>query len=468
MNQIETVLANYEQADAWLLSLIRDPLGRSFTQEKPKAERLQAYQQKLARLRHFLHHAGTPQQKYKTVHITGTSGKGSVTTMINALLQATGVRVGHHINPYLQLPLEKLMVNGRFTSPQAFAQHVTHFKELYETWLPKRGEHDGLRYGEVWVSLTYFYFAQEQVEWAVMEAGMGGRFDASNVVDSELAVITNVDYDHARTLGPALEDIAWHKAGIMKQGKMAVTAVRPSNLRAVLKQEAQAKQAKLYCLGEDWDYTLHKDQTVTVQTPHRTYERLVIGATGAYQRENAALAVTAVDLLQDQLPQPLHNVLRPALETVSYNGRMEIMQTEPLVILDGAHNPHKMQTLIHSLRQDYPHKRLILIIGALGYKFKAGLLQAVVGETAVFYATEPHVYGKKGMPASEMAEQIHAVDPDKPIHTFEQVADALQHAISYAQPDDLIVVTGSLYLVGEAREYWFPSAQMLQQLAEDG
>ncbi len=469
MSQSKSFISDFYEQQQWLFSLIQGP-KQDEDRSQPKKKKSQAewltyYSARTKRISEFLRFAGHPEQQYHAVHIAGTSGKGSVTTMIAALLAECRLRTGHTVSPYLQLPTEKLICDGRLIRPSEFAQLIRDFRLLYNAWLEQGGV--VLRYGDAWTLLKYLWLAKREVDWAVIETAVGGRYDRTNVIPSKLAVITNVDYDHVKSLGPALTDIAHHKAGIIKEGQLAITAATHPDVLQVIRAEAKAKGATLHCLGHEFDYTIDEKGLLSVQTQFNHYQSIRVKATGTYQLQNAALSIAAADLLAQHYPISLSQPsVSSALNRVTYPGRMEIVSQDPLIILDGAHNPAKIQALVHSLQTIYPDKQATIILGVLGYKDVNKIVTGLRPITRRLIATEPHLLGKRATPAKLLANMVQDIYPNVPITFAEYVHDAINQAKMSCGRDDLIVITGSLYLVGEARSYWYPVEEVLKKSEE--
>lgn len=453
----DALLADYQAQLDWLLTLVRDPQGRRFLAPRPIAERQVLYQARLEKMRGFLNFIGNPQRQFRSVHVAGTSGKGSVTSMIAALLQACGRRTADHTSPYLQIPNEKLRLNGQMIAPSELGGLIEDFRPKYAAWLAQGGD---LLYGEAWVALTFAWLAQQQPDWAVIETGMGGRLDATNVLPSSLAVITNVGYDHMQVLGETLAEIAWHKAGIIKEGGVVVSAESNPDTLAILQQEARSQHAAFHPLHA----THHPDGAFTLHAPHHTYH-LALPLAGTYQQANAALAIAAVDWLAGAHDFPLTlDHIHTALDHFNLPGRFELVAERPQVILDGAHNQPKMQALAASLAACYPDRRLTVIIGLLYAKDAHSMLAALQPVARRFIVTQPHVFGKPALPPVALAQAARSAAPDCPVTMAPDVQAALDEALATADPDDIILVTGSIYLVGEARERWHPRLTLLRQL----
>lgn len=456
---VDALLADYQAQLDWLLTLIRDPEGLRFRQPRPTDERQRLYQARLAKMRAFLAFLGDPQTRFRAVHVAGTSGKGSVTSMIAALLTACGQRTADHTSPYLQIPNEKLRLNGQMIAPSQLAGLIRDFRPNYDAWLAQGGD---VMYGEAWVALTFQWLARQQPDWAVVETGMGGRLDATNVLPSRLAVITNVGYDHMQALGSTLAEIAWHKAGIIKEGGVVISAETNPASRVILEEEARARNAVFLT----WSYTLSPAGVLTIAAARRSY-RLALSIP-PYQQANAALAIGAVDWLAGVYRFPFdEGHIHAALDHFTFPGRFEIVARRPLVLLDGAHNRPKMQALVESLSASYPDRPVTAVVGMLYSKDAATLLAALQPVAHRLILTQPQVFGKPAQSLENLVQAAHTVAPACPVTVAPDVQTALDEALASTDPGGLILVTGSIYLVGEARERWYPRDALLRQLEAD-
>ena len=287
----ESALAKYHWASRYISELIQGPPSPrpSASPEEIRARALA----RLDRLRQFLAFVGNPQQQYRSVHVGGTSGKGSTSALIASLLHAGGFHVGLHVSPYLQVETEKLQIDGRLLPAERFAEHVGALDGEIKRWVAQGGP--PLTYGEFWVALTFFSFAREALDWAVIEVGAGGRFDLTNVLLSDVAVITSIGLDHMRSLGGTIPEIAWHKAGIIKPGRPAVTTVTKPDALEVIAREATETGSKLthvlegrefdvLSTGADGTRVLDRESGVTFATV----------LPGHFQGANVAAAVAAI------------------------------------------------------------------------------------------------------------------------------------------------------------------------------
>jgi dihydrofolate synthase/folylpolyglutamate synthase len=462
---VNDILPRYEQARSWLYSFFTPPSERRPRRKRTPEEWRERMPAMLARMELLCESMGRPQDRFPAVHIAGTGGKGSTTMLIGRILEGLADCVGVHVSPYLQVTGEKLVINGQIIAPSRFVEMVSVLREQCELF-KERHPDARLTHGMVQVAFFYLYFAASDLDWGVVETGLGGRFDLTNVLTPELSVITNIDYDHVNSLGPELWRIAWQKAGIIKRHKPVITAEQKPEALAEIRKEAQTQEARLYCLGEDWSWeTVSMDEsgcTLNVTAPYGRYEQVWMPVLGPFQAQNAGLAIAAVDVLAHESGMALsQETVREQLAGARLPGRLEVMQQEPLVILDGAHNPQKAQSLAHALRTLYPDRTYTLIFGMLGTKDAASSLAHLVPRAARVAVTRPHVEGKRATEPHELAEVVTSVGYDGPLGVYPGVMDALGEMLKDAAPNDLIVITGSLYMIGEARGYWVNPQRLL-------
>ncbi len=457
MHDFSHLNARYRWAVSYLRALIQAPPGPP-PGTPPEVVRLRA-QRRLARLRAFLRFLNDPQDAYPVVHVTGTSGKGSTAAFIASILDSAGYRVGLHVSPYLQVETEKLQIGRELIAAERFADLVSELDEAVRSWVARGGQ--PLTYGEFWTALAFSAFRAEHVDIAVIEVGVGGRFDLTNVVQPAVSVITTVGLDHIRTLGPTIRDIAWHKAGIIKPGRPAVTGVTEPELLAVLQSEATAVGAPLRVLvpGRDFDHAFERGRSFLVDRLHE--RKFLLGLAGDFQAMNAALAVAAVQALSPQLPRLPDEAIAQGLATARFPGRFEIVQHAPTVLLDGAHNPQKLEALLTALdRLPRPGRRLI-VFGVLDGHDAAAMAAQLATQADLVITTRPRAILRE------------AADPDSLAALFASrsctalaipdVDTAIETALALAGPEDQVIVTGSLYLVGQIREHWYPAADIITQ-----
>lgn len=460
--------SEYWAAQNWLLSLIQDPQGLRYTTPRPHATRLAEMKGQIPRLAAYLEAAGNPQTHFNSVHVAGTSGKGSVTEMLSSMLFAAGVPAGHHTSPYLQVCNEKLVASGRLIAPSEFVTLVANFRHSYHRWqqsYPKRY----LKYGEAWVALTLEFMARAQVEWGIIETGMGGRYDPTNIIDSQISVITNVSFDHTESLGSTLKEIAWHKAGIIKPGRPVLTTETKAEPLQTISELAATNQSPLFVLGRDFQFGIQQtgnSKMLNVAAPYHRYDEIELGVTGDHQYQNAALAISTLDVLIQQGKLDISvAAVRRGLNQLKLSGRYETMQTEPQIILDGAHNPAKIAALQQKLVADFPGQRIRFVFGMLLTKDARAMLELLTPLARQWYLTQPVVLGKPALPAEQLQKLLLEMStPPRQTPTFPTVVAALAAAMSDATADEIIVVTGSIYLIGEARNHWHPTEEILKNL----
>ncbi|HVX31058.1 MAG TPA: Mur ligase family protein [Nitrolancea sp.] len=450
----ESALAKYEWASRYISNLIQGPPSPrpGATAEEIRARALA----RLDRLRQFLAFIGDPQQAYRSVHVGGTSGKGSTSALIAGILHAAGFHTGLHVSPYLQVETEKLQLDGRLMPPERFAEHVAALDAEINRWEAQGGPR--LTYGEFWVALTFFSFAREALDWAVIEVGAGGRFDLTNVILSDVAVITSIGLDHTRTLGGTIPEIAWHKAGIIKTGRPAVTTVNKPDAFEVIAREATEAGAPLAHIREGIDF-----EVVSTGASGTEVRDLVSGETfkttlpGQFQAYNVAAAVAAA-----RAAGVVDNaVIGRGIAETRFAGRMEIVQEHPLVVLDGAHNPEKMDSFLRGAAELGTPRKRMLVLGSLDghdYLTVAGIIAPFADEVIV---TAPSAQERSSGSTEAIAEVVRR--SGKPVEVIPEPRAAIDAALARADPADHVLVTGSLYLVGAVRERWYPSDAIVLQ-----
>ena len=474
---LERYRAAVARTDA-LIERNNTPEGKSPAEIRARAEL------RLGRVRRFLAQLGDPHRRYPIVHVAGTSGKGSTSTAIAAILAAAGYRVGLHTSPYLQAPTEKLQIDGRLVGPDAFADLVDGVLAAHDEWRAT-GE-DQLTYGEVWVALLATYFAREAVDVAVVEVGAGGRFDLTNVVDPAVSVITSIGLDHTVTLGGTIPEIAWHKAGIIKPGAPAVTAVTDPAALAPIAAEADHSGVSLgrvvpgatfEVLAADPDGTTWREIG-----PDGTPGPALPAQPGRFQAANAATAVAAVRALV-ALGRGFavsERAVAAGLVAAGIPGRFETVQRADRpdggvvrVVLDGAHNPEKIAALatdLAALRRGRPGQgpasgRLVVVLGALEAKQHGAMVPPLLPHADALVVTAPRVLAKPGVAPEDLAAAVRGAGWDGPLAVEPDPRVAIDRAIQLAG-DGLgatVLVTGSLYLVGNVRGRWYRDESVVRQ-----
>ncbi|MGH2724922.1 MAG: bifunctional folylpolyglutamate synthase/dihydrofolate synthase [Actinomycetota bacterium] len=386
-----------------------------------------------------------PELTYPTVHVTGTNGKTSTARVAARILCGHGLAAGLYTSPHLHSVTERLALCEEAISQDEFAEGYEHLRPYLQE-VDGRGER--VTYFEALTALAYLWFADKPVDAAVFEVGMGGRWDATNLVRGEVAVLCPIGLDHPE-LGETVEEVAGEKAGIIKPEATAVVQQQRPEAMAVI--EARAKGVGATVTLEDRDFGVEArdlavgGQRLRIRGLHETYEELLLPLHGEHQACNAAAAVAASEALLGRALSA--DVLREALAGATSPGRMEVVTRHPLVVLDGAHNPDGAAALAEALAESFVWRRLHLVIGVLGGKDLRAIVDALAPRSDVAYAcasTSP-----RALPAEEVAAACERAGVPATVHG--SVARAVSAARAAAAEDDLILVSGSLYTVADAR-----------------
>jgi dihydrofolate synthase/folylpolyglutamate synthase len=398
----------------------------------------------LERMRRLCAVAGHPERAYRSVLVGGTNGKGSVCTMLAAILEEAGLRVGLSPKPHLYDLRERFQLNGRLIAPEEFAEFVANLA----AWLDMDPSLEPPTWFEAMTLIAFQFFARH-AEWAVVEVGLGGRFDATNVLEPELPVITNVTLDHTDRLGETVEAIAFEKAGILKPGGFAITGAENQAL-AVIEQAAAERGVGLWRLGEEIRLTgIETDEggvRFDVATPLGKLEGLRTPMLGAHQAANGALAAAAALWLADRAPVT-EPAIRAGIARARIAGRLELLRRDPLLLIDGAHNPDAARRLRETLETLFraPGRRLILVLGALSTHPYAQVVDELAPAVDRVIATRPQ--HPHAVPAAELAERARALG--RPAEVVELVPAAVERALAEARPEDVVCVAGSFYTIAE-------------------
>jgi dihydrofolate synthase/folylpolyglutamate synthase len=399
----------------------------------------------LERMQRLMDIMGDPQRAAPVVHVTGTNGKGSTAQMITRLLMAQGLRVGTYTSPHLERVNERITLDGEPIDDETFAEEVLATADL-EVLAGVRPS-----YFEILTAAAFRTFADAAVDVAVVEVGLLGRWDATNVADADIAVVTNVGLDHTEYAGPTLADIAREKAGIVKPGSTLVLGETDPELAAIFRAESPGI---VWWRELDFDCTQNQlalgGRSVTLQTPLAVYPDVFLPLHGRHQGDNAAVALTAVESF---FAAPMAaDVVEEGFAAVRVPGRFEVLGHQPLVVIDGAHNPAGADACAAVFEDDFdPIGRRILVVGFLRGRDPADMLGALRADAAaiVICCTPP---SPRAVPAEETAAAARALEVDEVI-VEPDVARACEVALRHAQADDAVLVTGSLYVVGEARPF---------------
>jgi dihydrofolate synthase/folylpolyglutamate synthase len=383
---------------------------------------------------------GNPQQKFRTIHVAGTNGKGSVAAILASILQTCGNKTGLYTSPHLIRFNERIVVDG----------HPIDDEDVLSAYKAVKAVHHGDReptFFEFTTAMALLEFRRRKVSWAVIETGMGGRLDATNVIHPALSIITNVSVEHSEYLGSSIRQIAAEKAGIIKSGVPVVTGVRQKSAVEVVVAAAAARHAPLYRMGKDFRVRRTSQNTFNFQSPQTKWTGLASSLAGQHQLENTALALAACDVLSPEFPKLTQNCVKKALLNTRWPGRLEKVMDRPLTLLDGAHNLIAARKLAKYLGSYLAGRRITLVIGILDDKPYRAMLEALVPTCHRIIVTQPKI--QRALP-TEILETA-AKELTKEVDVVRDVSQAVAAAIASSAPDDVVCIAGSLYVVGEAK-----------------
>ncbi|MFO7711760.1 MAG: folylpolyglutamate synthase/dihydrofolate synthase family protein [Dehalococcoidia bacterium] len=403
----------------------------------------------------LLSRMGNPQLAAKAVHIAGTKGKGSVAAMTARVLSTSGYKTGLYTSPHFHTLRERISIDGCLIPEAGFAAAMSEIRPFIES-MREDAAFRQFTYFEVLTVLGFAYFSKEKVDFQVLEVGLGGRLDATNVAKPDVCIITSISLDHTQILGDSLEQIAREKAGIIKPGCWVVVAPQQEEAAAVIMDVCREKDARMVKVGSDITWCkvggdlLH--QSLVIKGRENSY-RIDIPLLGDYQLENASAAVAALEILASEGFDISADGITEGLSGVRWPGRFHILQREPTVLIDGAHNVASMRRLVSNIREYFGDKRVVVVFGTSGDKDIPGLVSelASIGPQVIATRSSQPRAASPSTLASEFSKRgIEA-------ETSESIPQALSLASSKVGKADLICVTGSLFVVAEALDYFSTS-----------
>ncbi|MEA3407340.1 MAG: folylpolyglutamate synthase/dihydrofolate synthase family protein [Chloroflexota bacterium] len=406
---------------------------------------------RLSRVEALLADLGDPHRAFDSVHIAGTKGKGSTTAMIESILRGAGYHTGMYTSPHLHTFRERIRLNGELIPEEDVAKGM----ERMASVLAARPE---VTVFEIITALAFWYYAQKQIDIGVIEVGLGGRLDATNVLKPLVSVITSISKDHTELLGDTIEAIAREKAGIVKEGTPVVSAPQRPEAMRVIEAVCEERNAPLVIVGRDWCWRSLgiEDTGQRMHIYHGQhdgepeYKGLKIPLLGPFQLENTCNAVAAVELLKSTGWSISKDAVQRGLANVDWPGRMEVLGRKPLVIVDGAHNPYSARRLLEAVVSFAPYRKLHLVFGAGRTHLPQKLLAILAPASDGIYVTQAkHPHATSSQTLQEMAHDLgyEAV-------VTETVEDAVGRALQEAEVEDLVLATGSLFVVAEAQRAW--------------
>jgi len=435
---------NYSQADEYLNSFINYEQIPGISYVQPGYS--------LKHVEELLNRMGNPQLAARTIHIAGTKGKGSVSAMIAQVLSDSGYKTGLYTSPHFHTLRERISIGGSLISEAEFAAAMVEIKPFIES-MRKDTVFRQLTYFEVLTALAFAYFKKKQVDFQVLEVGLGGRLDATNVARPIICIITPISLDHTQILGNSLEEIAREKAGIVKSGCWVVISPQPEEAASVITDICREKKGKIVQVGKD--ITWHKiggdlyHQSLVVEGRRNNYQ-VSIPLSGDFQLENAASAVAALEVLGSAGFAISTADIARGLARVKWPGRFHILQEYPTVLVDGAHNVASIKRLVDNIKGYFAHKRIFLVFGTSCDKDIPGIINELVPLSPQVIVTR--AAHSRAAPLSTLVAEFSKRGIELEIR--ETVTEAISRALSLADRTDLICVTGSLFVVAEALDYF--------------
>ncbi len=437
---------NYQDAIARLLSLVDHERSAPAL---PRQKRIYD----LRNVSSLLDRMGNPHRRPGIVHVAGTKGKGSTAAMIEAMLRAAGYSTGFYSSPHLHSFCERIRLDGEPVSPATFAELTASIwpHHLANAADPEAGP---ATLFEFLTAMAFQCFADSRTDFSVIEVGLGGRLDATNVVTPAVSVITPVSLDHTAILGDTIGEIAADKAGIIKPGVPVVVAPQFPDAMAAIETAATAQSAPLVPVAEAASCRVGSvsadGQDITIRSDRDTYH-VLLPLLGDFQGSNAAVAITAVETLIDAGYDIRHDAICDGLSTVQWPARLEVLRRDPIVVADGAHNDHSVGTVLATLKDSVPHERLTVVAGFSRDKRVSAMVELLAQRADRVIATRSR--HPRSMRPAEIVDEFcgqgcNAVG----IAAYDTVSDAVNAACADAEPGELVLITGSLFVAAEARE----------------
>ncbi|MEH7236199.1 bifunctional folylpolyglutamate synthase/dihydrofolate synthase [Bacillus sp. JJ1562] len=430
------MIQTYEEALTWIHGRLR--LGM-----KPG----------LARMEWMMERLDHPQEKLRAIHVAGTNGKGSTVSYIRNILQEAGYKIGTFTSPYIETFNERISVDGKPISNDEIVSLLQVIKPLAEE--VEETELGGPTEFEVITAMALYYFGQSSdIDFVIMEVGLGGKLDSTNVINPLVSIITSIGFDHMNILGETIEEIAGEKAGIIKPNVPVITAVEQQEAIEVISAKAKEESSPFHQLGQDFfilDHQSDDGEAFTVKTQNKTFQNLHISMKGAHQVRNASLAVMAVHMLQNSGAVQLKgNELAGGLEKTKWIGRFEEISKEPLVILDGAHNPEGINSLVDTIETHLNGKDIHIIFSALSDKKLDTMIEQL--EKAANSLTFTSFNYPRAASTGELYENSSAGEFILTVDHWQEAVKAGLERVS-SEENVALVITGSLYFISEVREF---------------
>jgi dihydrofolate synthase/folylpolyglutamate synthase len=396
-----------------------------------------------------------PQDKLKFIHVAGTNGKGSTCSFINNILMSAGFKTGLYTSPFIQVFNERIRINNENISDDEIAR-LTSFVKVKISQMTSMGLNHPTEF-EIVTAIGFLYFAQNNCDFVVLEVGLGGRLDATNIIPPPLvSVITSIGYDHIEYLGNNLQDIAFEKAGIIKTGSYAVLYPNPQPITKFLSDICKERACPYYIVDNNSINFISTNDDYQ-RFDYKNCKNLSINLLGKHQLSNAATAIEAINVLIEKNYSINLNHIKEGLKNTFWIGRFEIIKRDPLFIIDGAHNIDGANVLCNTLSTNYPKHKKIFIIGLLKDKDIKGILEKIL-EVAHFVITITP-FSPRALPSSELASEIKKINPSIPVESYDELNQAILQSLKLAKSFEtnieksLVCSCGSLYYIGEVRKF---------------
>jgi dihydrofolate synthase/folylpolyglutamate synthase len=415
----------------------------------------------IQKIRDLMDVLGSPQRAYPAIHLTGTNGKTSTARMIDAVLRAHGLHTGRYTSPHLETVRERISLDGESISEEQLARTYDEIAPLADLIDARNSE--PLTFFDMTTAMAYAAFADAPVDIAVVEVGLGGEEDATNVLDAGVCVMTPIGLDHTEWLGDTIEDIAWAKAGIIHKGATVISALQDEDAARPIAERAAEMAATLVREGSDFAVVERKQalggQVLTLRGLGGVYDEIFLPLFGAHQAQNAALALAAVEAFLGAGPGKQLNVdlVREGFAQADSPGRLERVGNAPTILLDGAHNPHGMAATVAALEEEFGFRHLVAVFGVLGEKDVSGMLDLLEPAAARIVVTPNS--SPRSMPVDELAQLAADIFGEDRVTVALNLPAAIQAAVAIAEEDSsgelsgvAVLVTGSIVTVADARK----------------
>ncbi|GAB2593585.1 dihydrofolate synthase [Paractinoplanes abujensis] len=415
----------------------------------------------MQKIRDLMDVLGSPQRAYPAIHLTGTNGKTSTARMIDAVLRAHGLHTGRYTSPHLETVRERISLDGEPISEERLAATYDEVAPLADLIDARNTE--SLTYFDMTTALAYAAFADAPVDIAVVEVGLGGEEDATNVIDAGVCVMTPIGLDHTEWLGDTIEDIAWAKAGIIHKGATVITSLQTEEAMRPILERCAEMSATLAREGSEFGVIERTQavggQVLTLQGLGGVYDEIFLPLFGAHQAQNAALALAAVEAFLGAGPgkQLELDLVREGFAQVDSPGRLERVRSAPTILLDGAHNPHGMAATVSALEEEFSFRHLVAVVAVLGDKDVSGLLDLLEPVAARIVVTQNS--SPRSMPVDELAQLATDIFGEDRVTVAQTMPDAIEEAVVIAEEDTSgelsgvgVIITGSVVTVADARK----------------